>query len=230
MFGNANIEEIVIQILNRILKIGEVSSVDHARGTARVSFDDDDSLVSSDLQVVQRNTYENKDYAMPAVNEDVVCLFLPGGSEDGFILGSVYAGEIKPPEQDGNKRTVVFSDGTRISYDRTSHTLTATIRGTEKEDGTSIVATRENVNVVCSGTADIQAGTVNATADSATVKAPTINLTGDVNITGNVSVTGNVTTTGGVTATGEVIAMGKTALSAHTHNDSLNKPTTPPLA
>ena len=223
MFGKADIEEIVIQILNRIFKIGEVSSVDPDNCTARVVFDDDDSLVSSDLQVVQRNTMKNKDYAMPDMNEDVLCLFLPSGSEDGFILGSVYAGEITPPETDGNKRTVVFADGTRISYDREKHILTATI------GETSIVADQQNVNVVCSGTADIQAGTVNATANAATVKASTINLTGDVNITGNVSVSGNVTATGGVTATGEVIAMGKTALSVHTHNDSLNKPTTMPL-
>lgn len=219
-FGNANINE----ILNQIIKIGEVSTIDPARGTARVVFDDDDSIVSYDLQVVQRNTYENKDYAMPDIGEDVLCVFLPCGSEDGFILGSVYAGEITPPESDGNKRTVVFSDGTKISYDRKTHTLTATI------GGTSITADQQNVNVVCSGTADIQAGTVNATADSATVTAPTINLTGDVNITGNVSVSGDVSTTGGVTATGDVMAMGAISLASHTHKDSNNKPTTPPQA
>lgn len=217
-FGNANINE----ILNQIIKIGEVSTIDPARGTARVVFDDDDSIVSYDLQVLQRNTIANQDYAMPDIGEDVVCLFLPSGSEAGFILGSVYAGEITPPESDGNKRTVVFSDGTKISYDRTSHTLTATI------GGTSITATRENVNVVCSGTADIQAGTVNATADSATVTAPKINLTGDVNITGNVSVSGNVSTTGSVTATGDVLAMGRISLGTHTHTGNLGNATSTP--
>lgn len=231
LFGNQNLNE----ILNKLIKIGEVSSINPAKGTARVVFGDEDSVVSYDLQVLQRNTFKNQDYAMPDINEDVICLFLPCGSEDGFILGSVYAGEITPPESDSNKRTVVFADGTKISYDRANHILSATIRGTEEEDGTSIVATRENVNVVCSGTADIQAGTVNATANSATVAASTINLTGDVTISGKLSVSGditaqsNITTTGMVTATGDVIAMGKTSLGTHTHTDSLNKPTSVPL-
>ena len=211
LFGNENINE----ILNQLIKIGEVSTIDPARGTARVTFADDDSIVSYDLQVVQRNTLENKDYAMPDIGEDVLCVFLPSGSEAGFILGSVYAGEITPPESDENKRTVVFSDGTKISYDRTEHILTAQI------GETSITADQENVNVVCSGA-------VNATANSATVQAPTINLTGDVNITGNVTVSGNVNTAGGVTAAADVLAMGAISLATHTHNDSLNKPTTAP--
>lgn len=224
LFGNQNLNE----ILNKLIKIGEVSSINPAKGTARVVFVDEDSVVSYDLQVLQRNTFANKDYAMPDINEDVVCLFLPCGSEDGFILGSVYAGDITPPESDGNKRTVVFADGTKISYDRTKHILSATIRGTEEEDGTSIVATRENVNVVCSGTADIQAGTVNAKASTATVEASTINLTGNVNITGKLSVSGDITATGAVTATGDVKAMGAISLALHTHKDSSNKPTTIP--
>lgn len=224
LFGNMNNEN-----LNNLIKIGEVSSVNPANGTARVMFADEDEVVSHDLQVLQRNTIKNQDYAMPDIGEDVVCLFLPCGSEDGFILGSVYAGEITPPESDGNKRTVVFADGTKISYDRANHILSATIRGTEEEDGTSIVATRENVNVVCSGTADIQAGTVNATANSATVKASTINLTGDVTITGKLSVSGDVTAQSNITATGDVIAMSKTSLGTHTHTDSLNKPTSIPV-
>ena len=225
LFGNMNNEN-----LNNLIKIGEVSSVNPANGTARVMFADEDEIVSFDLQVVQRNTLKNQDYAMPDIGEDVVCLFLPSGSEDGFILGSVYAGEITPPEgSDCDQRTVVFSDGTRINYDRKEHILTATI------GETSITADQQNVNVVCSGTADIQAGTVNATANSATVAASTINLTGDVTIAGKLSVSGditaqsNITTTGMVTATGDVIAMGKTSLGTHTHTDSLNKPTSVPV-
>lgn len=230
LFGNTDNDK-----KNRIFKIGEVSSVNPDNCTARVVFSDEDGLVSYDLPVMQRNTIANKDYAMPEVKEDVLCVFLPDGPEDGFILGSFYAGDIEPPETDSNKRTVVFADGTKISYDRTTHTLTATI------GDTSIMADQSNVNVVCAGTADIQAGTVNATADTATVTASTINLTGDVTISGklsvsgdvtaqsNITATGNITTTGAVTATGDVIAMGKTSLSTHTHTDSLNKPTSVPV-
>ena len=119
------------QPLPDLIKIGEVSSVDPEKCTARVVFDDEDSLVSYDLQILQRNTYENQDYQMVHPGEDVVCLFLGSGQEDGFIIGSLYAGEIKPPEASLDRRTVVFSDDTRVCYDRQEHKLTVTIEGTE---------------------------------------------------------------------------------------------------
>lgn len=166
-FGDENITE----ILNSLIKIGEVSSVDYAKGTARVVFDDDDSLVSNDLQVLQKNTIKNKDYCMPDVGEDVVCLFLPSGTEEGFILGSVYAGDITPPESSGNKRTVEFSDNTKVSYDRETHTLSITI------GATSITANGENVYVK---------GSV------ATLEAPTIKLKGNVEVDGSITAGGDV--------------------------------------
>ena len=150
--------------LHGLIRIGEVCDVDYANGTARVVFDDDDSLVSNYLQVIQRNTYSNQDYAMPDIGEDVICIFLSSGMEEGFILGSVYAGDVMPPESNKDKRCVVFSDGTRISYDRATHELTAVL------EGVTIKANRNSVEVV----------------------APTITLNGNVSINGNVTATGDV--------------------------------------
>jgi phage baseplate assembly protein V len=196
-FDNDNI----LEVLKGLIKIGEVSSVDYAAGTARVVFDDDNSLVSNDLQVLQKNTFQNKDYSMPDIGEDVVCLFLPSGSEEGFILGSVYAGEITPPESSGSKRTVVFSDETKISYDRETHTLSAVI------GGTSIVA-------------DGEAVTING-ASKITGTAPQIELNGAVTINGDVTVNG------AVTANGDVIAAGISG-ATHTHIGNLGSPTSAP--
>lgn len=165
------VDENKTEILNSLIKIGEVSSVDYAKGTARVVFDDDDSVVSNDLQVLQKNTFKNKDYYMPDVGEDVICLFLPSGTEEGFILGSVYAGDITPPESSGNKRTVVFSDNTKVSYDRETHTLSINI------GETSILADGENVYVK---------GSV------ATLEAPTIKLKGNVEVDGTLTAGGDV--------------------------------------
>ena len=197
LFENENTKE----ILNSLIKIGEVSSVDYKNGTARVVFDDDDSLVSNDLQVLQKNTFQNKDYSMPDVGEDVICLFLPSGREEGFILGSVYAGEITPPESSGNKRTVVFSDNTKVSYDRQAHQLSVTI------GNTSITADGSSVNVK---------GSV------ATLEAPTIKLKG------NVEIDGPVTTSSTITASGDVVGAG-VSLQTHTHTGNLNSPTSAPL-
>lgn len=196
LFENDNVQE----ILKGIIKIGEVSSVDYAAGTARVVFDDDDSLVSNDLQVLQKNTIQNKDYCMPDIGEDVICLFLPSGTEEGFILGSVYAGEITPPESSGSKRTVVFSDETKISYDRETHTLSAVI------GKTSIVADGEAVTVTG--------------ASKITGTAPQIELNGAVTINGDVTVNG------AVNASGDVVAAGISG-STHTHT-GVHGDTTPP--
>ena len=205
------------EILNRLIKIGEVSSINPAAGTARVVFDDDDSVVSYDLPVLQRNTIANRDYAMPDIGEDVLCIFLPTGEEDGFILGSFYADEIDPPESSGDKRTVVFSDDTRISYDRATHELSITIGGTSiVANGDSITAeTPQTINATAGATVNINAGsavnigapvlnltiggtTMTLTGSSATITSSNLVLNGNITVTGNLDVTGNITATGPV--------------------------------
>lgn len=112
------------------IRIGEVSSVDPVKCTARVVFDDEDEFVSSDLPIIHRNTQDVKDYWLPAVGEDVLCLFLPCGEEDGFIIGSFYADEIEPPITSETKRYTKYPDGTEIEYDWKSHELK--VNGAEK--------------------------------------------------------------------------------------------------
>lgn len=217
------------QPLPDLIKIGEVSSVDPEKCTARVVFDDEDSLVSYDLQILQRNTYENQDYQMVHPGEDVVCLFLGPGQEDGFIIGSLYAGEIKPPEASLDRRTVVFSDGTRVCYDRQEHKLTVTIEGTEivfnRQDGSITVPNALTIN--CTDC------TVNATS-SMTINSPNTHVTGtltvDKMITGKgglavsggsgaaVSVTGDMNLQGQVDASGDVKA-GGISLMNHVHTE-----------
>lgn len=213
------------EVLKSLIKIGEVSSVNYANGTARVVFDDDDSIVSNDLPVLQTNTLQNKDHALPDVGEDVVCLFLPSGNEEGFILGAVYAGEVQPAETSKDVRSVTFSDGTEIKYDRAAHLLSVKI------DGTTITANRENVNINTPKNVNVKGGqtvnveggqTVNITGGTViNLVAPSVNLTmgsttmklngskasidaSNVEIKGALKVTGNMTTTGSITATGAV--------------------------
>ena len=134
-----------------LIKIGEVSSINPEKCTARVVFDDEDSAVTYDLPVMQRNTFSNLDYQMPEVGEDVLVLFLGPGQEDGVIVGSFYAGEVTPPESNSDRRTVVFKDGTRICYDRAAHTLTVTIAGTEIvfDQQTGSITAPDSVTVNC---------------------------------------------------------------------------------
>lgn len=110
-------------IWRNLIRIGRVSAVDPARATARVVFEAQE-VVSYDLPVIQRQTLRNKDYYLPDVGEYVVCIFLPTGNADGFILGSIYTDDDQLPASSQDKRVVQFEDGTRIEYDRASHTLT----------------------------------------------------------------------------------------------------------
>lgn len=213
MFEDKNVDD----LLKNLIKIGEVSSVDEARCTARVVFDDEDALVSYDLPILQRNTFANRDYHMVQPGEDVLCIFLPSGEEDGFILGSFYADEIAPPESSGDKRTVVFSDDTRISYDRAAHELSITIGGTSVvANGDSITAeTPQAINATAGATVNINAGsavnigapvlnltiggtTMTLTGSSATITSSNLVLNGNITVTGNLDVTGNITATGPV--------------------------------
>ena len=210
-----------------VLKIGSVSSVNPTEATARVLFNDDDALVSYDLQVLHQNTFGNKDYGLPDVGTDVLCGFLESGGEEGFILGAVYGSGNSAPESSIDKRTVVFKDGTSVSYDRASHTLTVTI------DGTTIVADRQNITVTApqSVTINCTNATVNASG-SVEIDSPSTHVTGtltvDKLITGNggfaisggsgatCSVNGTIDLQGSMTSTGDVTA-GGISLQSHTH-------------
>lgn len=216
--------------LNDLIKVGEVSSINPEKGTARVVFDDEDSTVSYDLPILQRNTLNTQDFHSVNVGEDVLCLFLPTGPEEGFILGSFYAGEIVPPESTQKRRTTVFEDGTVVRYDMESHTLTVII------EGTKIVADRQNITVTAPSavTVNCTSATVNATSN-VKLDTPKTDITGVLNVTGlitgkgglsvsggssgaSISCTGNMDLKGTIDATGDVTA-GGISLQNHTHTE-----------
>lgn len=223
-----------------LIKIGEISSIDPAKCTARVVFDDEDSIVSFDLPVLQRNSLKNHDYAMPDVGEDAIVLFFGEGQEDGVILGSIYAGEVTPPESTENRRTVVFDDDTRVCYDRAEHKLTVTIEGTEvvfnRQDGSITVPNAVTINCTIA--------TVNASS-GITLDTPKTDVTGVLNVAGlitgkgglavsggggaAVTVTGNMKLQGQIEASSDVTA-GGISLMKHKHQEQGDgAPTSPPL-
>lgn len=203
-----------MEFLKSIIRIGEVSSVDAAKGTARVVFDDFDSTVSYDLQVICRNTFANRDYAMPDVGEDVICIFLPTGTEAGFILGSVYAGEITPPESTIDRRCVEFSDKSKFMYDRAAHVFTASI------GDTSITVNETGVDVQSNSTVHAKVG-----ATEATIGTDGVSIKGNLTVTGNISASGSASAAS-VSASGAMTAATVTASGALTANTAVL--TTPP--
>lgn len=112
-----------------LVKIGRVSSVYPDRCTAKVVFEDKDNLISGELPVIQRGSQDNKSYWMPTIGEQVVCLFLPNGRGDGYILGTTYNDEDKPAAQSVHKRKIRFQDGAVMEYDTEQHRLTLDFSG-----------------------------------------------------------------------------------------------------
>ena len=218
------------------MRLGEVTSIDCAKAKVRVTYDDEDGMTSNWLPVMQRNTIANQDYWLPDIGEDVVCVFFAEGAEDGFVLGSIYAGDVKPPESNGDKRTVVFKDGTRVSYDRAQHHLDIAI------DETTLHADRSKVNVQApdeisavskkisvSGSESVTVsgnqGVDVASNTKIALSAPTITLTiGSTTMTfnassaelvssnmtfkGSFSIDGDLNVKGNITSTGNISATG----------------------
>ncbi|MFU1797383.1 phage baseplate assembly protein V [Paenibacillus azoreducens] len=149
---------------NKTIRNGVVSSVSAEQCAVRVLCEDEDNQVTDWLPVVVPQTLKNKDYALPDVGENVVCLFLGNGMETGFCLGSIYSDDDKPPVKDANKRGTWFEDGSYVEFDRASGKLTIDAKGK--------VSIKAADGIQIDGDAKIK---------------------GDVNVTGNLTVDGSIT-------------------------------------
>lgn len=114
--------------IKKLIRVGTVSSVNAAAGTVRVAFAAQDDMVTYELPVITRGSKNNKDYWLPDVDEQVLCLFLPNTSGrgvcDGFVLGTFYSSIDAPVENSGDVHAVKYGDGTIIKHDRSTGKLT----------------------------------------------------------------------------------------------------------
>lgn len=119
--------------IKRLIRVGTVSSVNAAAGTVRVAFAAQDDMVTYELPVITRGSKNNKDYWLPDVDEQVLCLFLPNisgrGVCDGFVLGTFYSSVDAPVENSGDVHAVKYGDGTIIKHDRSTGKLTINATG-----------------------------------------------------------------------------------------------------
>lgn len=134
-------------ILKNLVRVGIVSSTNPAAGTARVAFEDKANVVSYDLPVLVRGSLQTKDYWMPDPGEQVVCLFLPSGNAQGFIIGSIYSAKDKPPVSNQNKRHIAFPDGTTIEYDRVTHSLLINAVGPVEVRGKNVSILGDSISI-----------------------------------------------------------------------------------
>ncbi|HFG8719865.1 TPA: phage baseplate assembly protein V [Salmonella enterica subsp. enterica serovar Hvittingfoss] len=223
-----------------IFATGTVSAIDPKTVRARVRLPDHDNLRTWWLDIMQNNTYKNKDYCMPDIGEQVKVLMTPDGVE-GVILGAVYSGKDMPVIGDPDKRRTDFADGTFAEYDRKNNAMAIggaikTLTITTHSDIT--LQTDTQVTVIAQNSATVK-------TQKATIDSPETEITGNATIKKNLLVEGSITgkggmsisggsggaaatITGSLTATGDISA-GGTSLKRHEHPKGHNgAPTGPP--
>ncbi|WP_266095259.1 phage baseplate assembly protein V [Gracilibacillus oryzae] len=104
-----------------MIRVGIVRSIDEIRAVARVEFPDT-SVVSAEYQILVRGSLKNKDYWLPSIEEEVLCVLTE--QKQGFIIGALYSDGDTPPVQSRTKRHMKFEDGTTLDYDTSNSTLT----------------------------------------------------------------------------------------------------------
>lgn len=157
--------------VNQIVRVGIVTATYPARATVRVKLPDADGVITSELPVLFKKTLDDKTYAMPDVDEQVLCVFLPNGLEQGFVLGSMYSQVDTVPVASQDKWHTKFKDGTYLEYDRKTHKLTGDVKGdveliatgklTANITGDVEIATEANCKIIAGLTATVQAPVIN---------------------------------------------------------------------
>lgn len=117
--------------LRGMVRTGTVSAVFPERDTARVMFDDKDGTSSPELHILHRYSGKNKDYWIPDIGDQALCLFNNNDKNfsTGWILGTYFTDKQPPQVASPDIMRLDFADGTYIEYDRSSSTLTVNVAG-----------------------------------------------------------------------------------------------------
>lgn len=99
-----------------MLKFGNISEIDAAKGLARVEFDDD-GIVSGWLSLLAKKSKDETEHYPLDVKEHVCCL-MDERCENGVILGAIYSKDEKPGLTSKDKFGIKYKSGDEESYDR----------------------------------------------------------------------------------------------------------------
>ena len=201
------------------LKFGKITEVDAAKGLAKVTFAEDDNLVTRFLPMSMPKTLKDK-WSIPYdINEHVWCI-MDENCEDGIIGGAIYDSTNTPSGAVG-KSAVHFVGNMSVEYDRSNATLKISGAGNVKIDTTGDVTIKCNhakiesltsVDITALTAINLNAPTV---ACSAALAAAVISTVPGAGGSGNMTIAGDIISTGSVTAA--QIKEGPIRLSTHKH-------------
>lgn len=132
----------LMSMLRRVIRIGNVSSLNPDNMSCRVTFPDMDDAVSRELPILNTGSGAGKMYWLPSVGEQVLCLMIPSqggrGSNDGVVLGSFFNSVDKPVRTGEGIRRIDFGDGSYVEHDRNTGNLTIKATGIVSITGATI--------------------------------------------------------------------------------------------
>ena len=203
-----------------MLRFGNITEVDPAKGYARVTFTDD-GIVSDWLQFITLGAIKDNFSHTFSINEQVACL-MDENSEEGVILGALFNDSTPPNNAGSGIFRVKFEDNSVIEYNRNTHEYTLDIKG--------------KINITAQSEVNVNAANANIIASTeAKIQAPIIKLIGAVAITGALAVSGAITGASGSPISGDLnvsgdVKAGTVSLKTHVHTSSSpGTPTSTPI-
>lgn len=67
------------------IRTGKISTINKAKGVARVVYEDKDNAVSAELPIMCNGIYQ-----FPAIGDTVLVAHLPNGASSGVIVGKIF--------------------------------------------------------------------------------------------------------------------------------------------
>ena len=203
---NAWAQAEIERILANLIRIGVVAELDDAKARVKVRTG---GLVTDWLPWLTHRAGATRSWSAPRPGEQVLVLSPYGDPAQAVALPAIYQNAHPAPSTTQDEERVVFPDGSVVTYDSASNTLTVTVAGSG------------NVVVNC------QQAAINA-ANSVTLNTPQTTCTGNLTVQGlftylagmigsggsgtSAQISGNVEITGGV-----LTHNGKDIGSTHTH-------------
>lgn len=121
-------EEDIPADASTLIRLGTIASVDLAakRCTVQIGDPDEDDAVSPPVRWLALRAGKTRRWSPPSTGEEVVLLCPDGQIGNGVALLGLNNDNAPAPGDDESDVTE-YEDGTRLSYDPASHTLTATL-------------------------------------------------------------------------------------------------------
>lgn len=106
--------------LANIIRIGLVKEVDYEKARMRVKIGE---FITDWLPWVTARAGEDRSWFAPNIDEQVIVLSPFGELSLGVVLPAIYQEKYPPPENKKEISSVVFKDGTKLSYEQEKHHL-----------------------------------------------------------------------------------------------------------